>query len=148
MGSNKTWIPVDVKVHWFSFLGAKDLANCQRVCRSWVSLIEKTSTASLVKETGSQVAITLTPGGKLKLLHRVEYATNKENMGYLLSWAAGNRGKYIVIVFFLYSILYIHSSCTSFFLHKFFSVRGYFFFFRRYQRLRKNVPYFTLYSKE
>lgn len=94
MGSTKTWIPVDVKVHWFSFLSSNDLANCQRVCRSWVSLIEKTSTASLVKETGSNnTIIPLTPGGKLKLLNRIENATKKENMGYLLTWAAGNRGK-------------------------------------------------------
>ena len=30
-----TWVPLDVKIHWFSFLSAKDLANCGRVCRSW-----------------------------------------------------------------------------------------------------------------
>jgi hypothetical protein len=91
MTSTKTWIPVDVKVHWFGFLGAKDLANCQRVCRSWVSLVQKTA------EAGTTALIAAEPpplsrAGKLKFLHRLQNATEKENMGYLLSWAAGSRG--------------------------------------------------------
>jgi hypothetical protein len=44
MTSTKTWIPVDVKVHWFGFLGAKDLANCQRVCRPDCYVIENAKT--------------------------------------------------------------------------------------------------------
>lgn len=89
--SGKTWIPLDVKIHWFSFLSAKDLANAQRVCRSWVSLVAKTADAEITSALAAEPP-NLSRAGKLKFLHRLQNATDKENMGYLLTWAAGNRG--------------------------------------------------------
>jgi hypothetical protein len=88
----KTWIPVDVKLHWFSFLSAKDLANASRVCRSWVSLTQKAADA-MITQTIAAAPPPLARGAKLKFLHRLQNATDKENMGYLLSWAAGCRGE-------------------------------------------------------
>ena len=88
---SKTWIPVDVKVHWFSFLEAEDLARASRVCRPWASLVQKTAEA-VISTTICAPCPALTRVGKLQLLRRLQHAGRKENMGYLLSWAAGNRG--------------------------------------------------------
>ena len=85
------WIPVDVKIHWFSFLSAKDLANCGRVCRSWVSLTTKAADAMITMTTCATSPPQLSRAGKMKLLYRLQNATEKENFGYLLSWAAGSR---------------------------------------------------------
>jgi len=86
-----TWIPVDVKIHWFSFLSAKDLANCGRVCRSWVSLTTKAADAMITMTTCATSPPQLSRAGKMKLLHRLQNATEKEHFGYLLAWAAGSR---------------------------------------------------------
>jgi hypothetical protein len=90
-GGAKTWIPVDVKIHWFSFLGAPDLARCSRVCRSWVSLAQKTTDAVITTTIAARPP-QLSRAGRLRFLHRLHNATAKENMGYLIAWAAGSRG--------------------------------------------------------
>ncbi len=89
----KTWIPVDVKVHWFSFLDAKDLASAAAVCRPWASLIQKTTEAVVCQTIGAPCP-PLSRAGKLRFLHRLQHASAKENMGYLLAWAAGSRGEF------------------------------------------------------
>ena len=88
---SKIWIPIDVKIQWFSFLEAPDLVRASRVCRSWSSLVQKTAEATISNAIGAACP-PLTRGGKLQLLHRLNNATQKENMGYLLAWAAGSRG--------------------------------------------------------
>ena len=88
---SKTWIPVDVKIHWFSFLGADDLSRASRVCRPWASLVQKTAEAVISSTIGAPCPALSRPG-KLQLLRRLQNPTRKENMGYLLSWAAGCRG--------------------------------------------------------
>lgn len=92
-GSNaapKTWIPIDVKIHWFSFLDARDLAVASRVCKPWSSLVQKAAEAMIATTTGAACP-PLTRSGKLRLLSRLQNATAKENMGHLLAWAAGSR---------------------------------------------------------
>jgi hypothetical protein len=92
-GSNaapKTWIPIDVKIHWFSFLDARDLATASAVCKPWASLVQKTAEAVIATTTGAACP-PLTRTGKLRLLSRLQNATAKENMGHLLAWAAGSR---------------------------------------------------------
>jgi hypothetical protein len=88
---SKTWIPIDIKTHWFSFLEAPDLVQASRVCRSWSSLVQKSAEATIASAIGAPCP-PLGRGAKLQFLHRLHNATSKENMGYLLSWAAGSRG--------------------------------------------------------
>ena len=92
--AGKTWIPLDVKTHWFSYLEAPDLVRASLVCRSWGSLVQKSAEATIACTIGAACP-PLTRGGKLQLLHRLHNATSKENMGYLLCWAAGSRGALI-----------------------------------------------------
>jgi hypothetical protein len=89
----KTWIPVDVKIHWFSFLSAEDLSRASRVCKPWASLVQKTSEVLVATTIGASCP-NLSRAGKLLLLRRLQNATKKENMGYLLAWAAGCRGEW------------------------------------------------------
>lgn len=67
-----TWVPLDVKIHWFSFLSARDLANCGRVCRSWVSLTTKAADAMLTMTTCASAHAGLSRPGKMRLLHRLQ----------------------------------------------------------------------------
>jgi len=82
---------VDIKIHWFSFLGAEDLSRASRVCKPWASLVQKTADAVIASTIGAPCP-NLSRSGKLSLLRRLHNASKKENMGYLLSWAAGCRG--------------------------------------------------------
>lgn len=88
----RTWIPVDVKLKWFSFLSAPDLARCGRTCKSWASLVNKTADAEIATTICAPPPM-LSRAAKLHFLHRLHNVTEKENMGYLLSWAAGCRGE-------------------------------------------------------
>lgn len=87
----KIWIPVDVKIHWFSFLSSPDLARASRACKSWGSLVSKTCDAVCAVMLGAPPP-SLSRAGKLRFLHRLHHAHTPDNMGYLLSWAAGCRG--------------------------------------------------------
>lgn len=87
----KVWIPVDVKIRWFGFLGVPDLCVASRVCKAWGSLVGKTADAEIAMLTGTGSPQIGRPG-RLKLLHRLHHAYQAENMGYLLAWAAGSRG--------------------------------------------------------
>jgi hypothetical protein len=71
-GSGGTWVPVDVKVHWFSFLSAADLANCGRVCRAWASLTGRAADAMITHHTAAESPPQLSRPGKLRLLHRLQ----------------------------------------------------------------------------
>lgn len=88
----KIWIPVDVKIHWFSFLSVPDLARASRVCKSWTSLVQKTADAEITAHTGVQLPQLARPA-KLRLLDRLHHAYLPENMAYLITWAAGCRGQ-------------------------------------------------------
>jgi F-box-like len=85
------WIPVDVKVHWFSFLSVPDLARASRVCKSWTSLVQKTCDAQFAQTIGTTLPHLARPA-KLRLLDRLHHAYLPENMAYLLSWAVTSRG--------------------------------------------------------
>ena len=87
----RTWIPIDVKLHWFSFLSVPDLARASRVCKSWTSLAQKTCDAQFAILVGAAMPA-LARAAKLRLLDRLQHAYLPENMAYLLSWAAGCRG--------------------------------------------------------
>lgn len=88
----KIWIPVDVKIHWFSFLSVPDLARASRVCKSWTSLVQKTADAEITAHTGVELPQLARPA-KLRLLDRLHHAYLPENMAYLITWAAGCRGE-------------------------------------------------------
>ena len=72
--SSTTWIPVDVKIHWFSFLSAQDLGRAARVCKPWASLVQKTTEAVISSAIGAP-GPALSRSGKLRLLHRLQNAT-------------------------------------------------------------------------
>lgn len=86
------WIPIDVKVHWFSFLSVPDLARASRVCKSWTSLVQKTCDAQFAQLIGASLPHLARPA-KLRLLDRLHHAYLPENMAYLLSWAVTSRGE-------------------------------------------------------
>jgi hypothetical protein len=90
----KIWIPVDVKIHWFSFLSVPDLARASRVCKSWTSLVQKTADCELAKTIGANMPQLARPA-KLRFLDRLHHAYLPENMAYLMTWAAGCRGAYL-----------------------------------------------------
>jgi hypothetical protein len=73
-----TWVPLDVKIHWFSFLSAKDLANCGRVCRSWVGLTSRAADAMLTMATCAESPAMLARPGKMRLLHRLQNVSARE----------------------------------------------------------------------
>jgi ankyrin repeat protein len=118
--NTKVWIPVDVKTHWFGFLGVPDLCNCLRVCKAWTSLITKTADAEIATITAATPP-SLGRSGKLKFLHRLHYAHQADNLGYLLSWAAGNRGSLYLPLHRSYTLHHIwHGYYAEYtpFLHK------------------------------
>jgi hypothetical protein len=89
--SSGRWIPLDVKIHWFSFLDATDLARASQVCRAWASLVEKTNDAIFATTVGAPPP-QLSRAAKTRFSYRLQHPEHWQNMGYLLSWAAGSRG--------------------------------------------------------
>jgi len=87
----RVWIPIDVKLGWLAFLGARDLAVASAASRSWGGLVARAVDAELVRATGA-LPPALCAAAKLRLLHRVRHPLDKRNCGYLLAWAAGSRG--------------------------------------------------------
>lgn len=81
--AEKTWIPVDVKIHWFSFLPAEDLVAVSLTCRSWLALAQKTADACIAMLTGAPPPA-MGRGPKLRFYARLQNATAPENCGYLL----------------------------------------------------------------
>ena len=89
---HQRWVPNDVKLLWLGFLDAGDLARSSAVCKSWAGLVEKSVDARFAATVGVK-APPLGRAAKLQLVHRIQCAHAPENMGYLLSWAAGCRGE-------------------------------------------------------
>lgn len=67
------WIPLDVKVHWFSFLDATDLARASQVCRAWASLVEKTNDAIFASTVGAAPP-PLSRAAKTRFTYRLQHA--------------------------------------------------------------------------
>ncbi|KAA0157879.1 hypothetical protein FNF31_05692 [Cafeteria roenbergensis] len=82
------WIPIDVKLHWFSFLSVSDLANSSAVCKAWVVLVDKTYHREFAERTGTAAPATLSRISKLLLLRRVRTPTAPTSMPFLLTMAA------------------------------------------------------------